>query len=167
MKGTTRAVVGRISLLSTKNLTLNKGGFTLLEVLAASAVISVVSYLIITQIVSLQRKVADYTQLPHIGRFVNNALAEAAPFDVNFRKGNLGNYSNNNYSWQIRKDIPEEICSRYFTTKDAKKECYIDKYVLTVNVGEQTNRDKEENKKELYFLKTIEEEREVNPENEK
>lgn len=160
-------VLGGVCAHNTKNHTVGKGGFTLLEVLAASAVISVVSYLIITQIVSLQTKVANYTQLPQVGRFVNNAVSEAVPFDINFRKGNLGSYANDNYSWQLRRDIAEEICSRYFSTKEVKKECYMDKYILTVDMGEQTNNGKEENKKEIYFLKAIEEEKEINPENEK
>lgn len=141
-------------------------GFTLLEVMAASAVIAIVSYLIISQIVSLQTKINRYTQLPQTGRFVNNAVGEGVPFDVNFKKGNLGNYANNDYSWQLQRKVVE-ICSRYFSTQETKKECYMDLYVFTVDVGEQTDSGKEENKKEIYFLKTIEEGKEVAYDNEK
>lgn len=142
----------------------SKSGFTLLEVLSASAVVTIVSYLIITQIISLQMKISRYTQLPQVGNFVNNAIGEAVPIEVNFNKGNLGSYANNDYSWQIKREVVE-ICSRYFSTQDAKKECYLDMYTLTVDVAGTVNNE-ENIKKEIYFLKTIEDEKEsTSPDN--
>lgn len=142
-----------------------KGGFTLLEVLTASAVITIVGYLIITQIVSLQTKIARYTYLPEADYFLNNAIGEVVPVEENFKKGNLGSYANNEYNWQIRREVVE-ICSRYFNTEEIKKECYIDLYIVTVEIS-QSSVNIPELKREIFFFKTIEEEKDVGASSEK
>ncbi|MFN7182204.1 MAG: type II secretion system protein [Planctomycetota bacterium] len=127
-----------------------RSGFTFLEVISATAVISIISYLIITQIIMLQSKISKYTQLPEQGHNINSALSDAVPFEDNFKKGNLSNYTNDNSNWQLKR----EVIKIY---QDKEKEYFVDQYILTIETGPKDSTTSAE----FFFLKTIEDEKDI------
>ncbi len=134
--------------------TCNKKGFTFLEVIAASAVITIISYLIVTQIIVLQQKISKFTLLPQQSYIINNSISDALPFDENFKKGKLASYTTDNYNWQLRREI-EKIY------QDKKKEYFLEYYILTI----ETTLPDSTISNEVFYLKTIEDEKEIEEEN--
>jgi prepilin-type N-terminal cleavage/methylation domain-containing protein len=127
----------------------SKKGFTLLEILAASAIITVISYLIITQIVSLQSKISKYKFLPEVNYLLNQAISDAIPIEQNFKKGIVSSYSNEKYNWQIK----QEITKIY---EDKERIYFIEKYSLTVNSPQSQESFPTQ---EIYFLKNTDDEK--------